>query len=104
MLPIIPAPASAMTKAVPPWLTKRSGSPESGTTPIMADMFKNDSEMTRTPKPIAIMLAKALSDLFAIRNRLAPNNIYTRMSNTPPIKPNSSAATANIESSVGCGR
>lgn len=42
MLSITPHAHNEKNSAVPPWLTKMSGSPESGKIPNIEAMFKND--------------------------------------------------------------
>ena len=104
MLATMPAAAKVMISAEPPWLTKRSGTPDKGTKPNIAAIFKKDSVTMSMQKPTTTKPLKVSGAFPLIRNELIANNRYSKISDKLPTKPNSSASTAKMESSVGCGK
>ena len=90
--------------AVPPWLTNMSGRPESGKIPSIDAMFKNDCATIiiaipsmSSPPNVSLILKLIYIDLPKKSRKKATKNVA-------PIKPNSSDATANIESPIGSGK
>lgn len=69
-LATMPVVMRAMIRAVPPWLTKRSGKPESGMMPIIAAMFMKDSVMIRIAMPATTKLPNISGALVLIRKAL----------------------------------
>ena len=62
-----------MMRAVPPCETNSKGTPESGTKPSMAAIFKNDSVMTRIEIPIASIPPNGSGARVPTRKALAAN-------------------------------
>ena len=91
-------------RAVPPWEINKSGVPESGTIASMAAMFIKDCNTIKTTIPTIVYEPKGSGTLVAILSAWNANKIYKIIIVTDPTKPNSSDATAKIESPIGSGK
>ena len=75
----MPAAARVMMSAVPPWDTNNSGTPNNGTKPSIAAMFKNDSVIISMAIPIETLEPNESGERVPIRNELIANNKYKRI-------------------------
>ena len=60
---IIPVAPKVIIKAVPPWLTNKSGIPDNGIIPSIDEIFINDSISISIAIPIAISPPNIFSDI-----------------------------------------
>jgi len=104
ILRTIPTSARAKSIAVPPWLTKISGMPVSGTIPSIDAIFINDWEIIRVIIPTTNSPLNILGECEAIFNPRKVNNTNNVISRSAPTIPHSSANTAKIESLVASGK
>ena len=104
MLSKIPVAPSAIASDEPPWLTKTNGRPVSGKKPVIAAILIKVCTAISITIPEASSLANKSGDLEAINKPLDRKNTKSKISTTLPIKPNSSAKTAKIESPIGSVR
>ena len=89
---------------MPPCDTKISGKPESGISPKVEAMFINDWPAIITTSPTTRSPPKGSGARAAMRSPKSEKAANKRTRTTQPIQPNSSPATANIESPMGSGR
>ena len=94
----------AISNALPPWLTKINGTPVKGIRPNIDDMLINDWAVTSITIPRVRSLPKEsliLEEILIPQRASTANKITSRLE---PIKPNSSATTAKMESPIASGR
>ena len=101
---MIPTEERVKNNAVPPWLTKSKGIPDRGKTPSIADILKNDCDNISITIPKVKSPPNKSGLLLAILNPWKVKKRKNKISKTLPTKPNSSAATAKMESPTGSGR
>ena len=78
----------------PPMLTKGSGCPVTGNSPMDTPMLTIACTMTRKPNPKAIRAPKESGRLMQIRKTLVNRMIYSIRTISPPTRPYSSMMMA----------
>ncbi len=101
---MIPISASDMKSDDPPWLINGKVMPERGMSPTIALIFTNAWDVIIITIPTTISLPKESGVCVAIFSPLKVKNMNKIMINDDPINPNSSLATAKIESPIGSGK
>ncbi len=104
MFKSMPTSRRAIRRAVPPLLTKTRGVPESGNKASIEAILINDWDTISITIPSATSPLKESGALDAILRPLKANKRNKIINNDAPIKPNSSPATAKIESPIGSGK